>query len=630
MSNLKGILLGACLLLTVGLFAQEPSDGKNFIGAKVLFIDHGNPNSVDADITNGLEVFYRRNINDYFSFGVPLRGGFMDVAESINNRNFFSIDGILRAQYYKPDARLVPYAFGGYGYFVESGGTSNAQIPVGLGTDIKIGQFSYLNIQAEYRVSPEPQRDNLVLGIGYAYKLGKTDFTDVKKDSDGDGIIDTEDACPQIAGTAEFNGCKDTDGDGIPDPQDICPNQIGTSQTGGCPDNDGDGIANQKDDCPDVAGTLSGCPDSDGDGVADKDDECPEVAGDMDNNGCPDTGAQDDDGDGVANEYDACPDVAGTAVGCPDQDGDGVPDSEDECPEVAGSTTNAGCPIGVDSDNDGVLDSADACPNEAGPVNGCPDSDGDGVADKDDACPGEKGTKANGCPEFEDSDGDGFPDEMDNCPNTAGPLNGCPDGDGDGVADKDDACPDEKGTQTNGCPEFVDSDGDGFPDQVDKCPDLAGTLYGCPDGDGDGVADGEDACPTVAGTLINKGCPKINAADEEVLTIAMRSVRFQSGNAILLEESNQILNQIAAIMERYPNYHLQISGHTDNEGSPATNQLLSEDRAKSCYNYLVGVGVVPGRMSFIGKGQEDPIADNKRTAGRQLNRRVEFKMFIPR
>ena len=110
----------------------------------------------------------------------------------------------------------------------------------------------------------------------------------------------------------------------------------------------------------------------------------------------------------------------------------------------------------------------------------------------------------------------------------------------------------------------------------------------------------------------------------------MSSVRFESGKAVLLEESSLVLNQIAAIMARYPHYHLQISGHTDNEGSPANNQILSEDRAKSCYTFLVNAGVSAGRMSFVGFGQEQPIADNKRTAGRQLNRRVEFKMFVPK
>lgn len=630
MSNLKGILLGACLLLTVGLFAQEPVDGKNFIGAKLLFIDHGTPNSVDATITNGLEVFYRRNINDYFSVGVPLRGGFIDVSDDINNRNFFSIDGILRAQYYKPNFRIVPYLFGGYGYVVESGGEYAPQIPAGLGADIRIGQFSYLNLQAEYRVSQEAQRDNLVLGIGYTYKLGKTDPQNL--DSDKDGIPDAVDACPLVAGVAQFKGCPDTDGDGVPDPEDTCPNQIGTIESGGCPDSDGDGIADQKDACPDVAGPLNGCPDTDGDGVADQEDRCPQVAGLIANNGCPasDDPNADDDGDGVSNQYDACPDVAGTAVGCPDQDGDGVPDGDDECPEEAGDSANNGCPVLEDRDNDGVIDAEDACPDEAGTLNGCPDTDGDGVADKDDACPGERGTKANGCPEFDDDDGDGFPNEMDSCPDIAGTLDGCPDSDGDGVADKDDACPDEKGTKANGCPAFVDSDGDGFPDNVDQCPEVAGTIYGCPDSDGDGVADKNDRCPDVAGTFADGGCPPVNAADKEVLSIAMRSVRFQSGSDILKQESNQILEQIAAIMDRYPAYHLQISGHTDNEGSPATNQLLSEERAKSCYTRLIDLGVAAGRLSFVGYGQERPMADNKRTAGRQLNRRVEFNMFVPR
>ncbi|WP_432222494.1 OmpA family protein [Flavobacterium sp. TMP13] len=138
------------------------------------------------------------------------------------------------------------------------------------------------------------------------------------KDTDGDGIYDKDDACPDVAGLKQFNGCPDTDGDGIVDASDACPDVFGLAALNGCPDTDGDGIADASDACPDVFGlaALNGCPDSDGDGVADKDDKCPTVAGPKENGGCPFL----------------------------DADKDGVADKDDDCPTVAGPASNRGCP----------------------------------------------------------------------------------------------------------------------------------------------------------------------------------------------------------------------------------------------------------------------------------------------
>ena len=72
------------------------------------------------------------------------------------------------------------------------------------------------------------------------------------KDTDGDGIYDKHDACPEVAGLKQFNGCPDTDGDGIIDGSDACPDVFGLAALNGCPDTDGDGIADKDDACPDV------------------------------------------------------------------------------------------------------------------------------------------------------------------------------------------------------------------------------------------------------------------------------------------------------------------------------------------------------------------------------------------
>ena len=113
-------------------------------------------------------------------------------------------------------------------------------------------------------------------------------------------------------------------------------------------DRDGDGVLDVDDRCPDVAGlaALKGCPDRDGDGIADIDDKCPDVPGVAKYNGCP---IPDTDGDGINDEVDKCPTVKGLAryQGCPipDTDNDGVNDEEDKCPTRPGPASNMGCPV---------------------------------------------------------------------------------------------------------------------------------------------------------------------------------------------------------------------------------------------------------------------------------------------
>ena len=138
------------------------------------------------------------------------------------------------------------------------------------------------------------------------------------KDSDKDGVKDKVDACPDIPGLEEFNGCPDSDNDGIQDSEDKCPDVAGLAAMNGCPDSDGDGFTDKEDMCPDHAGLeqFNGCPDTDADGVMDSKDECPTEAGLIENKGCPLT---DTDGDGVADKADNCPNVFGVAenYGCP-------------------------------------------------------------------------------------------------------------------------------------------------------------------------------------------------------------------------------------------------------------------------------------------------------------------------
>ncbi len=142
---------------------------------------------------------------------------------------------------------------------------------------------------------------------------------------------------------------KDKDKDGVPDTEDACPDLAGSSLTKGCPDKDADGLADNIDQCPNVAGLAkyNGCPipDTDKDGINDEEDKCPKEAGSLAYQGCP---VPDRDKDGLNDEIDECPDQAGNAQykGCPvpDTDGDGLNDKEDKCPTEAGKMENNGCP----------------------------------------------------------------------------------------------------------------------------------------------------------------------------------------------------------------------------------------------------------------------------------------------
>ncbi len=174
--------------------------------------------------------------------------------------------------------------------------------------------------------------------------------------------------------SAEYvpGGDKDTDADGVMDSEDACPTQPGIRTTN--PRTNG---------CPPPAPIPP--PDRDGDKILDRDDACPEVPGvpndDPRKNGCP----ADRDDDGIVDAEDACPEVAGVRTsdpktnGCPpDRDGDGVMDNDDACPDVPGVKSDNpkknGCPS--DRDDDGILDREDACPDSPGPANADPKKNG--------------------------------------------------------------------------------------------------------------------------------------------------------------------------------------------------------------------------------------------------------------
>lgn len=233
----------------------------------------------------------------------------------------------LRLKLYSEQSSVQPYLYAGPGMLWDNM-TNGVNFNAGIGSKFPISPSTSLFLEAGY-----------VHGID-----GERHVNDV--------LTTVHDNFIKLSGIIEFSigAAKDSDGDGVPDRKDECPNTPPGVQVdeNGCPlDRDGDGVPDYKDDCPDEPGTaaLNGCPDRDGDGIADKDDECPDTPG------------------------------LAKFNGCPDSDGDGVPDQKDECPD-----TPAGCPVDdrgcpLDSDNDGVIDCEDRCPTEAGVVSndGCPE-----------------------------------------------------------------------------------------------------------------------------------------------------------------------------------------------------------------------------------------------------------------
>jgi outer membrane protein OmpA-like peptidoglycan-associated protein len=109
-------------------------------------------------------------------------------------------------------------------------------------------------------------------------------------------------------------------------------------------------------------------------------------------------------------------------------------------------------------------------------------------------------------------------------------------------------------------------------------------------------------------------------------SIVLKNVFFPTNQYDLKPESEIELNKLVAFMKNNPTLKIQLSGHTDNQGTPDKNKILSENRAKSVYTYLIDHSIAADRLTYKGYGQTMPIATNDTPEGRQLNRRTEMKI----
>jgi outer membrane protein OmpA-like peptidoglycan-associated protein len=99
-------------------------------------------------------------------------------------------------------------------------------------------------------------------------------------------------------------------------------------------------------------------------------------------------------------------------------------------------------------------------------------------------------------------------------------------------------------------------------------------------------------------------------------------ITFATGQAAITPSSDQVLNDVYAVLAANADWRLRIEGHTDNVGDKAANLKLSQARAGAVAAWLTGKGIDAGRLSTAGLGDTQPVADNAAEAGRAKNRRV--------
>lgn len=125
--------------------------------------------------------------------------------------------------------------------------------------------------------------------------------------------------------------------------------------------------------------------------------------------------------------------------------------------------------------------------------------------------------------------------------------------------------------------------------------------------------------PTIGTYTISYELPKV---------YTLSNLYFDTGKSTIRPESYKSLDDLAELMKRKRTMVIELAGHTDNVGSAAMNQKLSEERAESVKRYLVSKGVSPAiRIIAVGYGQSQPIASNNTEEGRQKNRRTEVKIL---
>ncbi len=254
----------------------------------------------------GVTLHYMQGLTNNIDFMGRLGVSFLEypirtVQPGFADKLYLEADANLNVKLLPDNYIVVPYLQAGIGAAKERTNYF-AYMPLGVGLQFNFFNQAFLHLNTGYRV-PITAKANygLAHSFGFSVPLKERQAAppppppspEPPKDKDGDGVLDVDDACPDVAGLASLRGCPDTDKDGIADKDDKCVDVAGVARYNGCPvpDSDKDGINDEEDKCPQEAGVArySGCPvpDSDKDGVNDEDDKCPSVAGTVANAGCP-------------------------------------------------------------------------------------------------------------------------------------------------------------------------------------------------------------------------------------------------------------------------------------------------------------------------------------------------------
>lgn len=166
---------------------------------------------------------------------------------------------------------------------------------------------------------------------------------------------------------------------------------------------------------------------------------------------------------------------------------------------------------------------------------------------------------------------------------------------------------------------------------------VAGGAIGAVVGKGKGAAVGAVVGGTVGGLVghrMDKQAKELAAiaetkrTEQGLVTKLKSDILFDTGKSDLKPQAKSNLSEMAGIMKKYPENILAINGYTDNTGSVAVNNALSERRAQAVRQQLVASGLPASTISTYGRGSSTPIADNNSKSGRKQNRRVEIEVTV--
>ncbi|MFO7524771.1 MAG: OmpA family protein [Ignavibacteriaceae bacterium] len=302
-------------------------------------------------------------------------------------------------------------------------------------------------------------------------------------------------------------------------------------------------------------------------------------------------GGSDHDGDGLTYREEK---ELGTDPNNPDTDGDGLWDGD----EVRKYYTD---PLNPDTDGDGLSDGDEVHTYKTDPNKA--DTDGDGLNDGDEVM------KYKTDPLKADTDGDGLSDGDEVLKYKTDPLK--KDTDGDGLSDGDEVL------KYKTDPLKTDTDGDGLSDYEEV------TVYKTNptkvDTDGGSVGDGVE---------VKRGTDPLDPSDDVVkidAPIVLEGITFATNKFDVTPESEKVLAGALKTLQIHSDIVVEISGHTDNVGSNAYNQKLSQRRADAVKAWLVSKGISADRITSVGYGEEHPRVSNDTEDNRRLNRRIEFK-----